>query len=157
MPDAIIAAIIACFISFFASALVFAGGLRHHSYRREVAMHQKYLSWLRGLIPESEFLISCVDELHPAFQQMLAGGPPIVPTKQLNSDFLAAARIGIMEHPRSVILFPRLTSTYRDVVHTNDMMSRFERLCHELINLPMAGLQFQPLLQSTAACFPSVR
>jgi hypothetical protein len=88
---------------------------------------------------------------------MLAGGTHVIPTKQLNSDFLAAARIGIMKHPRSVVLFPRLTSTYRDVVHSNEMLSRFERMSHELIDSRMARFRFQSVLRSTAACFPSVR
>jgi hypothetical protein len=90
---------------------------------------------------------------------MLDGAGPECPTKQLNADFLGAARLGVMKHPRGMMLFPPLTSAYRDVVHTNEMMKRFEDDFRRVANAGMMNWQIElgGILQSTDACMPAVR
>lgn len=158
MSDSIAGAIVGGIIG-FASALAVAGlsvvfSLRNEAYKRSLARHNAYISWLRGLIPECKFLLTCLDELQPAF---FTGGQVAIPTKRFNADFLAAARIEMMKHPRSVILFPKLTAAYRNVAHTNEMMDRLERSSHELESSTLARFGFQGLFQNTAACFPATR
>jgi len=126
--------------------------LRNEAYKRSLAAHNAYISWLRGLVPECEFLLTCLDELEP-----LAVTAGQVVTKRFNYDFLAAARIEMIKHPRSVVLFPKLTTAYRNIVHTNDMMDRLEAANRALNSSPLAPFQFQELMKRTAACFPATR
>jgi hypothetical protein len=154
VQGAIVGGIIGFVSAFAVAVLSLLFTFRNETYKRSLAAHNAYVSWLRGLIPECEFLLTCLDELQPAF---FTGGQVAIPTKRFNYDFLAAARIEIMKHPRSVVLFPKLTAAYRNVVHTNHMMDRLERLSHELNSSTMARFQFQGLFQSTAACFPATR
>ena len=158
MSDSVGGAIVGGIIGFVSASAVAVLSLlftfRNEAYKRSLAAHNEYVSWLRGLIPECEFLLSCLDELQPAF---LRSGQVAIPTKRFNYDFLATARIEMMKHPRSVVLFPKLTAAYRNVVHTNDMMDRLERSSHELHSSTMATFEFQGLFQSTGACFPATR
>lgn len=158
MSDSVAGAIVGGTIGFVSALAVAVLSLlfsfRNEAYKRSLAAHNAYVSWLRGLIPECEFLLACLEELRPAF---FTTGQVAIPTKRFNYDFLAAARIEIMKHPRSVVLFPKLTAAYRDVVHTNDMMDRLERSSLELHSSTMAEFNFQGLFQSTAACFAPTR
>ena len=146
------------------SALAVAGvsviwNYRHDQYRREFEAHRDYLSWLRGLIPECEFIIFCINQLQPMYDGMAQGGELFCPTKELNSDFLAAARLGIIKHPRGSQLFPSLTAAYRDVLQTNGMILRFERKYRELVAAENLDLwpKISGVLLPTAKCMPSVR
>jgi len=158
MSDAVEGAIVGGVIGFVAALaaallpVLFA--FRNDQYRRALRSHSEYASWLRGLIPECEFLLQCVDELQPAF---FTGGQVSIPTKRFNYDFLGAARTEMIKHPRSVVLFPRLTAAYRNIMHTNEMMDRLEAASRELHSSTMAQFTFQGLFQSTAACFPATR
>ena len=158
MSDAVEGAIVGGAIGFVAALaaallpMLFA--FRNDQYRRAFRAYSEYASWLRGLIPECEFLLQCVDELQPAFS---TGGQVTIPTKRFNYDFLGAARTEMIKHPRSITLFPRLTAAYRNIVHTNDMMDRLEEASRELHSSTMAQFAFQGLFQSTAACFPATR
>jgi hypothetical protein len=136
------------------AALSLLLNFRNEAHKRSLSAHNAYASWLRGLIPECEFLLTCLDELQPAF---FTGDQVAIPTKRFNNDFLAAARIEMMKHPRSEVLLPKLTPAYRNVTHTNEMMDRLEHSSRELHSSTMAQLEFQGLFQSTAACFPSTR
>ena len=140
MPDVILAALVGGAIGLVAASIPLLWGLHYERYKRALNAHRDYLAWLRGIIPECEFIIACIDQLLPTYQAMLQPGAQLVcPTKRLNSDFLAAARLGVMKHPRSIILFPRLTDAYRDVVHGNDMMGRFEDEYQRAIGLRNAA------------------
>src|SRR5213592_26410 len=157
MPESIAGAIVGGIIGFVSAFAIAVLSLlftfRNEMYTRSLGAHNAYVSWLRGLIPECEFLLTCLDELQPAF----TSGHIAIPTKRFNYDFLAAARIEMMKHPRSAVLFPKLTAAYRNVVHTNDMMDRLERSSREVHSSTMAQFDFQGLLQNTAACFPATR
>src|SRR5881392_313763 len=130
MSDAIAGALVGGLIGFISGLAVAVLSIlwtyRRDQYGDALATHREYLSWLRGLVPECELIVASIEELRPTYEGMLSGGDLRCPTRRLNSDFLAAARLGVMKHPRGCRLFPPLTRAYRDVVHTNDMMARFE-------------------------------
>jgi len=139
MSDAVAGAFIAGMISLAAALLAAAATIaftfREDEYRRALATHREYLSWLRGLVPECDLIMTTIDQLQPLYTGILQTGQSGCPTKQLNTDFLAAARLGILKHPRAAALFPTLTNAYRDVVHTNEMMTRYE-------DMYLGGYQF---------------
>jgi len=158
VPDVILAALVGGAIGLVAASIPLLWGLHYERYKRALNAHRDYLAWLRGIFPECEFIIACIDQLLPTYQAMLQPGAQLVcPTKRLNSDFLAAARLGVMKHPRSIILFPRLTDAYRDVVHGNDMMGRFEDRYQRVIGSPNAAAQLAGILNPTSQALPVVR
>jgi hypothetical protein len=155
----LITAIMGLIAAIIAATITILFAFRHDRYRRAVRSHEEYLSWLRGLIPECTYITSTIEEVAPLYQSMLGGGGPQCPTKHLNADFLGAARFGVMKHPRGITLFPPLTSAYRDVVHTNEMMTRFEGDFRRVANAGMMNwrVELGGILQSTDACMPSVK
>jgi len=160
MPDSILGAIIGALIGLI-SGLAVAGlsiiwTYRHDEYRRALSTHREYISWLRGLVPECELILLSIEELRPTYDDMIATGNLRCPTRRLNSDFLAAARLGVMKHPRGCRLFPPLTRAYRDVVHTNDMMARFEARYRETAGADQ-WREMEGILRPTAECMPGVR
>jgi hypothetical protein len=122
-----------------------------------VQTHRDYLSWLRGLIPECDLITASINEVTPIYLNMLQGGQLQCPTKQLNSDFLAGARLGVIKHPRAAMLFPTLTNAYRDVVHTNEMMTRYEIRFDRAIASINPRADLLGILQGVCACMPVVR
>jgi hypothetical protein len=160
MPNAILQTLVGGVIGFLSALAVAALSIFwaycHDRYRRAVRTHYEYLSWLRGLVPECEFIISTLNQLRPEYDDMIKSENLRCPTKQLNADFLAAARLGIMKHPRGTQLFPMLTSAYRDVVHTNDMMTRFEIRYTETAGSAKQYPEMQGILLPTSQCIPSV-
>jgi len=158
VPDEILAALVGGAIGLLAASVPLLWSLHYERYKRALNSHRDYLAWLRGIIPECEFIITCIGQLLPVYQGMLQPGAQLVcPTKRLNSDFLAAARLGVMKHPRSVILFPLLTDAYRDVVHSNDMMTRFEDTYQRVIGTPNAAAQLAGILNPTSQALPVAR
>jgi hypothetical protein len=161
MSDAIAGAIVGGLIGFISGLAVAALSIlwtyRHDQYRRALVTHREYLSWLRGLVPECELIVSSIDELQPTYNGMLTSGDLRCPTRRLNSDFLAAARLGVMKHPRGSRLFAPLTRAYRDVVHTNEMMSRFETRYREVTGSANRWQEMQGILRPTAECMPGAR
>ena len=131
--------------------------LRYDRHRNSVAIHEQYLSWLRALKPECEHIVSCIDEIQPLYQSMLAGTSFVCPTKRLNSDFLASARLGIMNHARSSVLFPPLTKAYRDVVNMDDMMDRFESAFPEAVCSGKPKEKLSGIVGPTIASLSGVR
>ncbi len=77
-------------------------------------------AWLLGLRAELEHLRACIDEI----RGILRG--PGVPTKRLNSDFVEMARFKFFEYDEESHFLESLTTTYRNIVHTNGMLDRLE-------------------------------
>ena len=161
MSDAIAGALVGGLIGFISGLAVAVLSIlwtyRRDQYGDALATHREYLSWLRGLVPECELIVASIEELRPTYEGMLSGGDLRCPTRRLNSDFLAAARLGVMKHPRGGHLFPRLTRAYRDVVHVNEMMSRFETRYGEVASFPNPREAIQGILRPTTECMPGVR
>jgi hypothetical protein len=161
MSDAISGAIVGGVIGFISglavAALSIVWAYWHDRYRRALARHNEYLSWLSGLAPECEFIVSTLDQLGPTYVGMQNNGTLMCPTKRLNSHFLGAALVEIIKHPRGSTLFPKLTSAYRDVVHTNDMMARFEKRYSETAGSPNQWAEMQGILVPTSQCIPGAR
>jgi hypothetical protein len=83
---------------------------------------------------------------------MLGGGQLTCPTKELNTDFVQQARVAILDHPRSEVLFRPLTEAYRDCIHTNDMMRRFEGVYKEATQAnPPEVQRLQGILPNTSS------
>jgi hypothetical protein len=161
MPDAVVGALVGGLIGLISglsvAALSIVWAYRHDIYRRALTRHRVYLSWLSGLIPECEFIISTLNQLEPAFIDMLNTGNLRCPTKRLNDYFLSAALVGIIKHPRGATLFPKLTAAHRDVVHTNDMMARYETRYIETAGSATQWPEIQGILVPTSQCIPGVR
>src|SRR5438094_4287249 len=160
MSDAIAGALVGGLIGFISGLAVAVLSILwtylRDQYGDALVTHREYLSWLRGLVPECELIIASIEELRPTYEGMLAGGNLRCPTRRLNLDFLAAARLGVMKHPRGCRLFPPLTRAYRDVVHTNDMMARFEARYRETGGADQ-WQEMEGILRPTAECIPGVR
>ena len=155
----LLTAIVGLIAAIIAATITVLFAFRHERLRRATRTHDEYLSWLRGLIPECKYITSTIDEVAPLYRAMLNGAGPQCPTKHLNADFPGAARFGVMKHPRGMMLFKPLTSAYRDVVHTNEMMTRFEDDFRRVANAGMMNWQIHlgGILRSTDACMPAAR
>lgn len=127
MSDEVVGAIVGGVIGLLGASIPLGWSWISTRFEAAKAIHNTYTSWLRGLIPELEHLEGCVQEIKAPYDCMANGGNLVCPTKELNTDFLAQARVGIIGHPRAEILFRPLTEAYRDCIHTNDMMRRFEK------------------------------
>ena len=156
IANAVIAGLLAAAAALAAAAVFVVFAFRHDHYRRAIDRYHEYLSWSRGLIPEGEFILETLERVRPVYDDMVNGGDLRCPTKRLNSDFLAAARLGVIRHPTGCRLFPPLARAYRDVAHTNDMMARFETA---YIALGEAGnpASIRGILVPTAQCVPGAR
>jgi len=124
---AIVGAIIGIIGSLLGACLPLIWAVRYNRFQGELEKHDQFLMWLRGIIPECEYIVVCVDELATPFVDTMAGRILACATKRLNSDFLEAARLGILKHPRGANVFLPLTTAYRNVTHTNEMMDRAEQ------------------------------
>jgi hypothetical protein len=126
MPTELIAAIIGGLIGLAGASIPLLWSIRYDAYRDTLANHLNYISWVRGLHDESKYLATCVEELETL--TTWTTDPPKVTssTKRLNVDFLASARTEIIHHERSPVIFPSLTHTIRDAVHTNEMLDDLE-------------------------------
>lgn len=116
----IIAAIIGAAV---ATLLTLVASHYYDAFKCDLKSHEDYLACLRGLIGECQHLLNVVAEVTPLYQQ--ANG---IVTKRLSADYLGAAKLTCIQHPRSTKLFPSLTVAHRDTLHTNDMMVRCEQL-----------------------------
>ena len=102
----------------------------YDSHKAKQAKHEEYLAWLRGIKIECKHVVSCIDEVKDGqggFVSIAEGKSSGCITKRLNEDLLQRARIEVIHHPRSCVLQEPLTTAYRDVVHTNGMMDRYEQ------------------------------
>ena len=157
MGSEIIAAIVGGFIGLAGSSIPLIWATRYDSYKKDIAAHDEYRSWLRGLIPECDHLLSCETELTDLYNLVTITNPIPCPNKKFNSDFLAAARLSVIKHPRSVILFPQLTTAYRDIVQTNEMMHRFERTYEQTMQSQNQLIQLSGILPNTLKALTGVR
>lgn len=82
---------------------------------------KEYQTWLRGLIAELKHIKGCIIEITSIVQD---GNPS---TKRMNSDFIQQARLMLFSLETDSDLLERLTTAYRDIVHTNDMLDRYEK------------------------------
>lgn len=90
-----------------------------HEKRKE---RQQHTSWLHGLLAEIAHIDGCINEI----STITASGKPS--TKRLNSDFFAQSRLVLFAYDKDVVFLQSLTNAFRDIVHTNDMLDRFERM-----------------------------
>ena len=81
-----------------------------------------YFGWLNGLSAETEHIKKVIQEITGILR---AGG---ICTKRINHDFLEKSRLVIFAYDEDTHFLETLTNAYRDVVHTNDMIDRHERL-----------------------------
>ncbi len=89
---------------------------------RERSREKKnYQAWLFGLSAELSHINKCIVEIEDVIQK------GDVSTKRMNSDFVKAARLRIFSYDKDTEFLEMLTNAYRDIVHTNDMLERFEK------------------------------
>ena len=81
-----------------------------------------YVSWLNGLFAELKHIEACVNEISDIVQ---SGTPS---TKRMNEDFLEESRLKFFAFDKDLAFLESLTNAYRDIVHTNAMLDRFEKM-----------------------------
>lgn len=136
MTEQTIGIIVGAVIAIVASCIPLWWAHCSAKYQAALAQHEQYASVLRGLIPELQHLHGCATELTNLYKSTRDGGDLICPTKELNTDFLQDSRLKMTSHPRSENLFRSITEAYRDCVHTNDMMRRFEEYYKGVMQFP---------------------
>jgi hypothetical protein len=109
------AAVIGALIGIFPAQLISAW----HEKRKD---RQAYAAWLNGLLAELNHIDGCITEI----TQIVQKGIPS--TKRMNSDFVKQCRLTLFGYDKDVGFLQCLTNTYRDIVHTNDMLDRFEKM-----------------------------
>ena len=114
LESQLFAAVVGALIGIFPAYWI---GLLHERKKEQ----KEYQSWLAGLSAELGHIDKCIDEITPIIQ----GGNPS--TKRMNSDFLEQARLAIFSFDVDESFLESLTNAYRDIVHTNDMLNRFEK------------------------------
>lgn len=142
----------------------------YDSHKAKQSKHEEYLAWLRGLKIECKHVVSCIDEVkdgEAGFVSIKEGKFFGCITKRLNEDLFQRARIEVIRHPRSCVLQEPLTTAYRDIVHTNGMMDRYEQKYHCLVEkvtlakpgdeLPDTRNEILGILDPTIAALNGVR
>jgi len=109
------AAIIGALIGIFPAHLISAW----HEKRKD---RQTYTSWLNGLLAELKHIDGCITMIN----QIVQTGSPS--TKRMNSDFVEQSRLTLFGYDKDVDFLQCLTNAYRDLLHTNDMLDRFETM-----------------------------
>jgi len=79
-----------------------------------------YQGWLTGLATELRHIDKCIDEITGVIRKENPS------TKRMNSDFIEQARLAIFNFERDADFLESLTNAYRDIVHTNEMLNRYE-------------------------------
>lgn len=149
MSDEISGAIVGGLIGFVGALIPLYHSTCYSRFSRAVEEHERYHSWVRGIVRECEHLAESANEVKGLYDAIVSGGEIAPPTKELNTDFLGQARSAIIAHPRSPELFGPLTKAFRDCIHTNDMMRRFEHLCGKTEDRPTLA---RPLASTIKSC-----
>ncbi len=90
--------------------------------KKELEDYESHKAWLNGLAAELNHITKVIGEITTIIQ----GGD--VSTKRLNSDFIEKARLKIFTLDMDADFLEALTNAYRDIVHTNDMLERLEKM-----------------------------
>lgn len=131
------ATILATFLAAVVTALVPMIWMLHYDrYRSKLAAYEKWSLWLSTIQSEITHQRNSLHEMQGTFDQMVQQHSIAVVTKRFNEDFFRSSRID-MDYPRTVHVFSNLTRAYRDTVHTNAMLDRFEN------EAALYGQQFQ--------------
>jgi hypothetical protein len=95
---------------------------------------ETYFAWINGLSAELNHLKNCTTEIRGYLDTNQ------IPTKRLNDDFIEKARLVLFSYNKDIHFLESLTTCYRDVVHTNEMLNRLERIFLETntTNLPFS-------------------
>ena len=105
----------------FGASWFLARSQRRHALEQKAADERRsYKAWLTGLRAELNHIRKVIDEITP-----IAAGVNL-PTKRINSDFLKEARLVIFKYDEDTDFLELLTTAFRDIVHTNDMLDRLE-------------------------------
>jgi hypothetical protein len=124
-----VATVASVLVSIFTSLIAIVWAAKFNAYQQAVKRDDTYLGWLRGLLAETEEL------LFPTLIQiseLLKGDIHKYPTKRLSTDFVEAAKKGIIDHPCCGSLFVKLAELHHDLIHTNEMLKRNEKEWTEL-------------------------
>jgi len=98
---------------------------------------QKHIAWLNGLLAELCHIEKRIAEINDTISR---GG---ISTMRMNSDFLEKSRTNLFDYNPDIDFLESLTKAYGDVVHTNNMLNRFEAIRGDQVFLRnvMASMQ----------------
>jgi Mg2+ and Co2+ transporter CorA len=86
---------------------------------------KNYYTWINALSAEIEHIKNCINEINGYLHKEL------IPTKRMNSDFIEKSRFVLFNYNKDKDFLVSLTTCYRDIVHTNEMLERLEDMYRE--------------------------
>ncbi len=117
----IFAAIIGALIGLIPAFTAFILNSWYEKRKKRIADYQTYKAWLNGLTAELNHIKKCINEISNILKK-----PPSISTKRMNTDFLEKARLILLGYDEDLDFLESLTNTYRDIVHSNNMLDRLE-------------------------------
>lgn len=137
------AAIIGALIGIIGVVLTFWLSIWHENRKKKQERCEAYTAWLNGLRAEIAHVIKCINEIS---EYVNTGN---ISTKRMNTDFIEKARLQLFCYDEDIDFLECVTNAYRDIVHTNDMLERLERMFFE-------GKAYQTILPNIKASMQGV-